>query len=335
MVPQMESVGSYTFIFSSFFIQSPFLSHYQALCSLHQKNLETKETFSIICYLCNPCNFPQFFMNKRTLLFVFIIALSLIPFTALLLKTASNNNFPNFLYANELPKKTITDEIEKELNQDFNKTGKTKISSQENQASNKSKSVDADANKGADKPSAEINYPIASNRKSPIGINANEIFEQDSSIPFLDLMRVATPFHENIRCRAKDKPCLTSAKVEYDKQGWPKKLNGGTAGVFFLRNVQLAALPPGEFSVLYDGKGKLEYLHNIEVVSQKPGIDKITFTKRADGFMTAALKIVKSTPNKPLRNIRILMPGGICHDNPYQQVADKSVCKGDSTYLSF
>ena len=282
-------------------------------------------------------NLSRLFMNKRTLLFVFIIALSLIPFAALLLKTASNNQFPSFLYADALPKadkapkQTITDEIEKELNQDFNKTDKVKVSSQESQPKN----VGTDAVKSANKKSAEINYPIANNRQSPIGINANEIFEQDSSIPFVDLMRVATPFHENIRCRAKDKPCLTSAKVEYDKTGWPKKLNGGTAGVFFLRNVQLAALPSGEFSVLYDGEGKLEYLHNVDVVSQKPGIDKITFTERADGFMTAALKIVESNPDKPLRNIRILMPGGICHDNPYKQVAGKSACKGDSTYLSF
>ncbi len=261
-------------------------------------------------------------MNKRTLLFVFIIALSLIPFTALLIKTASNNKFPNFLYADELPNKTISDEIEKELNQELVKTDMTK-------------SIDADANKEIKNKSSKINYPIANNRHSPIGINANEIFEQDSSIPFADLMRVATPFHENIRCRAKDMPCLTSAKVAYDKTGWPKKLNGGTAGVFFLRNVQLAALPAGEFSVLYDGEGKLEYLHNVEVVSQKSGIDKITFTERADGFMTAALKIVESNPDKPLRNIRILMPGGICNDNPYKQVADESACEEDSTYLSF
>ncbi len=274
-------------------------------------------------------------MNKRTLLFVFIIALSLVPFTALLLKTASNNKFPSFLYADELPKKTITDEIEKELNQELNKTDKTKALLQKNNQVSQPKSVDADANKSAGKKFVKIKYPIANNRQSPIGINANEIFEQDSSIPFVDLMRVATPFHENIRCRAKDKPCLTSAKVEYDKQGWPKKLNGGTAGVFFLRNVQLAALPAGEFSVLYDGEGKIEYLHNIDVISQKASIDKITFTERADGFMTAALKIVESNPDKPLRNIRILMPGGICNDDPYHQVADKSACKAEATFLSF
>jgi Fe-S cluster assembly iron-binding protein IscA len=270
---------------------------------------------------------------KTRFLFIFFLALTVLPVVVLLLQTAIEHKTPSFLFADELPKSDITEEIEIELKKEL-KEAETAEPSASKPSTPKQKEPKTNTSKSDDEPVA-IKYPIANNRKSPIGINANEIFEQDSSIPFLDLMRVATPFHENIRCRAKDQPCLTSAKVEYDKQGWPKKLNGGTAGVFFLRNVQLAALPSGEFTVLYDGEGKLEYLHNVEVISQKSGIDKISFTERADGFMTAALKIVESNPDKPLRNIRILMPGGICHNNPYQQVADESACKDDSTFLSF
>ena len=101
----------------------------------------------------------------------------------------------------------------------------------------------------------EVKYPPPVNHRSPLGINTNEIYEQDASIPFVDLFRVSMPFHENIRCRKKDMPCLTSAKVEYDKQGWPKKLNGGKAGVFFIRNVNRDAYPEGNYTVLYDGEG--------------------------------------------------------------------------------
>ncbi|CAA6819632.1 MAG: Unknown protein, partial [uncultured Thiotrichaceae bacterium] len=179
-----------------------------------------------------------------------------------------------------------------------------------------------------------IHYPATQSRESPLGINTNEVFEQDASIPFVDLFRVATPFHENIRCRAQDKPCLTSAEVEYDSQGWPKSLNGGKAGVFFLRNIALAALPEGDFHVLYDGEGKLEYFHNVEVVTREAGIDTIRFNAREDGFMTAALQITQSNPAKPLKNIRILMPGGICSDNPFRQVSDASTCQ-NSDFLDF
>jgi len=180
----------------------------------------------------------------------------------------------------------------------------------------------------------DIKFPPTNNHRSPIGINTNEIYEQDSSIPFIDLFRVSMPFHENIRCRAKDQPCLTSAKVTYDKQGWPKKLNGGKAGVFFLRNVQLAALPSGNYSVLYDGEGKIDYLQNAKLISRKAGEDTIQFTARSDGFMTAALQIIESNPTKPLRNIRIIMPGGICHNNPFQQVNSASECN-QATFVPF
>ena len=181
---------------------------------------------------------------------------------------------------------------------------------------------------------ADIFYPPAKNQKSPLGINTNEIFEQDASIPFVDLFRVATPFHENIRCRRQDMPCLSSAKVEYDAQGWPKKLNGGKAGAFFIRNIAIAGLPEGDYKVLYDGQGKIEYLQNAELVSRDEGEDTIRFNAREDGFMTAALQIVESNPDKPLRNIRIIMPGGICQNDPFKQVSDAESCN-DVKFLDF
>ena len=152
-------------------------------------------------------------MKMRKLLFILIIVLSLVPFTALLIKSINKNTTSQLLVAEEM--EIPESPSEKPLVNEKSATA----------------SVQADK-------TPKIEYPKSNNRKSPIGINANEIFEQDSSIPFIDLMRVATPFHENIRCRAQDRPCLTSAKVQYDDAGWPNKLNGGTAGVFFLRNVQ-------------------------------------------------------------------------------------------------
>ena len=172
------------------------------------------------------------------------------------------------------------------------------------------------------------------NRDSSLGINTNEVFEQDASIPFVDLFRVATPFNENIRCRVKDQPCLTSAEVTLDKDGWPIKLNGGSAGVFFLRNVALEALPKGDYTVLYDGEGKIDYQQNAKLVTRKAGEDTINFDARADGFMTAVAQIVESKPSNPLKNIRIIMPGGICDGAPFKHVTDASECE-DSKFLDF
>jgi len=172
------------------------------------------------------------------------------------------------------------------------------------------------------------------NQAASLGINTNEVFEQDASIPFVDLFRVATPFNENIRCRKKDQPCLTNAEVEYDKNGWPIKLNGGKAGVFFLRNVALAALPKGNYSVLYDGEGKIDYQQNTKLIKREAGEDTISFDARADGFMTAVAQIVESNPKNPLKNIRIIMPGGICAGSPYQHVTNPNDCS-NSEFLDF
>ena len=244
-----------------------------------------------------------------------------------LLNISSTNALPSFsltqvAHAEEPPK---IEEKEKDSKKDEDDDDqKKKDDNQKTETTPESKSIK----------NTLITFPTATNKKASIGINTNEIYEQDASIPFIDLFRVSTPFHENIRCRAKDKPCLTSPSVEYDKQGWPKKLNDGKAGVYFIRNVHRDAFPKGEYIVLYDGEGELDYQKNAELVKRKDGEDTIKLTARSDGFMTATVQIVKSNPDKPLRNIRILMPGGICSDDPFHHVNNATDCK-DSIYLDY
>lgn len=270
-------------------------------------------------------------MKLRNLLFSALLFLSLLPFAAFMMQKVSakpeQTNQPAPTVKTETVDNAAADAVTNVITDKDSKKDDSETREEEKHTAKEPHDKD---NK-----TITIHYPKTKNRQSPIGINANEIYEQDTSIPFVNLMHVATPFHENIRCRAKDKPCLTSARVEYDKQGWPKNLHGGKAGVFFLRNVQLAALPAGDFTVLYDGEGKLAYRGNVELVDSKPGEDTIKFNARSDGFLTAALQIVESNPDNPLKNIRILMPGGICSNDPFHQVSDASSCKDDATFLSF
>ena len=65
------------------------------------------------------------------------------------------------------------------------------------------------------------------NTRSLLGINSNEVMDDDASIPFINVFKNSIPFEEA-------RPWLTKGKVEYDKDGWPKKLNGGQAGTRFL-----------------------------------------------------------------------------------------------------
>lgn len=260
-------------------------------------------------------------MNFRTLLFVSAMALSLLPFAAFFLKSHENNNVAKPVVKVETTKNEST---ESPVNKVDKALSEVQISMTDEI------SVQNSQQEGVKEPKvAEIVYPETNNSKSPLGINTNEVYEQDASVPFVDLFRVATPFHENIRCRKKDKPCLTSPEVTYDEQGWPKNLNGGKAGVFFIRNVNRDAFPPGNYTVLYDGEGNIEYLNNAKLKQRAEGEDIIELDARSDGFMTAALQITESNPDNPLRNIRILMPGGICFNKPFEHAKDESECTND------
>ena len=247
------------------------------------------------------------------------------------------NEFNEISKFMDISKDVNLDEISENIkkNKDISSTALNKSNEKAEQVeSNKTKTLKAAAIK---KPTNRIISKPANNthnQESSLGINTNEVFEQDASIPFIDLFRVATPFNENIRCRKQDQPCLTNAEVEFDKNGWPTNLNGGKAGVFFLRNVALEALPKGNYTVLYDGEGQIDYQQNAKLVSRKAGEDTINFDAREDGFMTAVAQITKSKSSNPLKNIRIIMPGGICEGSPFQHVTKASDCT-DTKFLDF
>ena len=170
------------------------------------------------------------------------------------------------------------------------------------------------------------------NQNSPLGMNTNEALEVDASLPFVDLFRLSLPFNEA-------RPWFTKGNVIFDNNGWPKNLNGGKAGTRFLSHMPMAALPQGDYTVLYEGQGKIRYGASAKLVSQSPGRDiiRIVPQKQAKELYptaTATIFIDESNPSNYIRNIRIIMPGGICRNNPIKHVNNPRICPNNS-YLSF
>lgn len=171
-----------------------------------------------------------------------------------------------------------------------------------------------------------------SNLNSPLGMNTNEALEVDSSIPFVDLFRYALPFDEA-------RPWFTKGNVKFDANGWPQDLNGGKAGTRFLAQIPIQALPQGEYTVLYQGEGEIRYGASAKLIKHLPGKDIIRLSpmhQKGELYKTytATLFIEKSNPQNYIRNIQILMPGGICKDNPFRYIANPKQCVGNS-FLSF
>ncbi len=170
------------------------------------------------------------------------------------------------------------------------------------------------------------------NRTSPLGMNTNEALEVDASLPFIDLFRLSLPFDEA-------RPWFTKGNISFDRNGWPNNLNGGKAGTRFLSHIPMDALPQGNYTVLYDGEGRLRYGASAKLISQSQGRDTIKLVpmKQPNELYptaTATLFIDITNPRNPIRNIRILMPGGVCKNNPFKRVNNENQC-APNHYLSF
>ena len=167
---------------------------------------------------------------------------------------------------------------------------------------------------------------VQAQAKMPIGINTNEITHQDASAPFVDLFKMSLPFSESNR--------LTKGYIEYDANGWPSNLKGGVAGSNVVHWVPAGTLPDGNYTVLYDGEGQLFYGADAKAVRSSPGKDIVQVRAGADKWLKITLEIKRSNPQNYVRNIRFLLPGGICANNPYKRVNSAKQCPSNN-YQSF
>ena len=172
-----------------------------------------------------------------------------------------------------------------------------------------------------------VSHASPQNQTSPLGINTNEAMDINSSMPFIDLFKLSLAF-EHAR------PWLTKGKISYDENGWPKNLNGGQAGTRFISNLPANTIPTGLYTVLYKGEGKLTYGVDAKLVSHTQGKDIIRIKPGKNGRISASIIIKESNPKNYLRDIQILLPGGVCEGNTFKRVNEAREC-GNQQYLSF
>jgi len=167
------------------------------------------------------------------------------------------------------------------------------------------------------------------------------------AIPFADVFRTARPFRE-----------LSGIDVEYDAQGWPTSIpEGMTARTKLFQGTLKDAIPDGDYTVLFEGAGTVYFSGGSLVAQEKvrEGHFKLSLnTQNAENDTEAnSLNVVIFATNKddPIRNIRIIMPGGICRDeskqsyepidpqnskdNPFIRVEQSSACPTGTYYASF
>jgi hypothetical protein len=119
--------------------------------------------------------------------------------------------------------------------------------------------------------------------------------------------------------------------LDLDANGWVRSLaSGQIARKLTLRDFG-DRYPAGQYLVRYNGEGTLKFGFAASVVSQKPGEMLIQVTPGSGGVY---LVIEATNPANYLRDIEIIMPGGICEGDPFTHIIAAQDC-GSRRFLSF
>lgn len=167
------------------------------------------------------------------------------------------------------------------------------------------------------------------------------------AIPFADVFRTARPFTE-----------LSGEQVKFDQHGWPIAIpKGQTARTKLFQGTHQGAIPDGIYTVVYEGKGIIFFSGGALKKQKRIGENAFELTiqtQDADKDAEAnSLNIViaETSVKSPIRNIQVIMPGGICRDqnkqitdpidtinakdNPFIRVENQQSCPTRTQYVSF
>ncbi|ERN42759.1 hypothetical protein KR51_00006080 [Rubidibacter lacunae KORDI 51-2] len=140
-----------------------------------------------------------------------------------------------------------------------------------------------------------------------IGTNLAGAIDYSTEYPFVDLFKMSRPWipqsNDEFNTREYD-------ALDLDERGWVRSLPETNAPVRYRRVVTLMHYyNGGEFVVLYDGEGTLEYSLDVQKdrSNSQPGRDLLVAKKPSD--VRIGMNVVATDPNKTgnyIRNIRVL-----------------------------
>ena len=149
----------------------------------------------------------------------------------------------------------------------------------------------------------------ALNAKSPIGSNLAGIADWATELPFIDIFKTSRDW---ISC--KEGVWGDDRKLDLDANGWIRSLQPGQcARALALWDTN--RFPAGNYTVLYEGDGDIVYdegaSNRFVAAESVPGRHIVDIDPKR-GNQGLLLTITRTNPDNPIRNIRVLMPGGVC-----------------------
>ncbi len=142
-------------------------------------------------------------------------------------------------------------------------------------------------------------YP---NDASPLGINISPVRDWVPQWMFVDGFAQARPWiPQEVDSNVWD----TGLPIALDAEGWIASLSPNQAAATLLYTT--GHYPGGEYRVLYEGAGELEFRWDAKVVEATPGEYRIDVTPEKGIY----LRQLATDPDDPLRAIRVIPPGFI------------------------
>jgi hypothetical protein len=146
--------------------------------------------------------------------------------------------------------------------------------------------------------------------RTALGTNLEGVASWTSEVPFVDVMKSSGDWISG------DSATWDNAKpLDLDANGWIRSLAPGqVARKLMLRDIA-DHYPAGQYVVRYKGEGTLKFQFAARVLSSSPGQTLIQVTPDAGGIYVG---IEATNPANYLRDIEVIMPGGICEGDPFK-----------------
>lgn len=141
------------------------------------------------------------------------------------------------------------------------------------------------------------------NENSALGINLGGVTYYSTEIVFVDLFKHSQTW----KSQAPGKSYGQGGPLDLTEAGWVRSLadNGQFADSIVLSQINNRYIG-GVYTCLYDGDGEIKFAHGMSVLDEQPGRIRIDVKPEQN---LLSLRIVKTNPQDPVRNIRLILPG--------------------------